>query len=124
MPADDHEDMRIILVDDHGPFRIAARRLLEAENCLVVAEAVSGEHALTQVRGTVADIVLVDVFLPGIDGFATARQLAAGGDGPQVVLISSRPLADIGSDRVAGCGARGFVHKAELSRAALDSLVA
>ena len=116
--------MRIILVDDHGPFRIAARRLLEAENCLVVAEAVSGEHALAKVSGTEADVVLVDVFLPGIDGFATARELAAEAGGPQVVLISSRPLADIGADRVAGSGARGFLHKAELSRAALDQLVA
>jgi DNA-binding NarL/FixJ family response regulator len=115
--------MRIILVDDHGPFRIAARKLLEAENCLVVGEAASGEHALAQVHLTEADVVLIDVFLPGIDGFATARELAAAA-GPQVVLISSRCLADIGVDRVAGCGASGFVHKADLSRAALDLLVA
>ena len=115
--------MRIILVDDHGPFRIAARRLLEAENCLVVAEAGSGEHALLQAAANEADVVLVDVFLPGIDGFATARELATVVDGPQIVLISSRPLVDIGVDRVAGSGARGFVHKADLSRAALDLLV-
>ena len=115
--------MRIILVDDHGPFRIAARRLLEAENCLVVAEAGSGELGLLQAAATEADLVLVDVFLPGIDGFATARALSTVVGGPQVVLISSRPLADIGVDRVAGSGACGFVHKAELSRAALDLLV-
>jgi DNA-binding NarL/FixJ family response regulator len=115
--------MRIILVDDHGPFRIVARKLLEAENCLVVGEAASGEHALAQVHLTEADVVLIDVFLPGIDGFATARELAAAA-GPQVVLISSRCLDDIGVDRVAGCGASGFVHKADLSRAALDLLVA
>jgi DNA-binding NarL/FixJ family response regulator len=116
--------MRIMLVDDHGPFRLAARRLLEAEHCLVVGEAGSGEQALADVPGTGSDVVLVDVFLPGIDGFATARGLAAGPGAPHVVLISSRPLADIGVDRVAGCGARGFVHKADLSRAALDLLVA
>ncbi len=116
--------MRIILVDDHGPFRLAARRLLEAENCLVVGEAASGESALAQLADLDADLVLVDVFLPGIDGFATARVLAAAAGGPKVVLISSRPLADVGVDRVADSGARGFVHKAELSRAALAPLVA
>jgi DNA-binding NarL/FixJ family response regulator len=116
--------MRIILVDDHGPFRLAARRLLEAENCLVVAEAVSGEHGLIEASGTEADVVLVDIFLPGIDGFATARELATGGCGPKVVLISSRPLVDVGVDRVTACGACGFVDKADLSRAALALLVA
>jgi DNA-binding NarL/FixJ family response regulator len=115
--------MRIILVDDHGPFRLAARRLLEAQECLVVAEAVSGEHALAKVPGTDADVILVDIFLPGIDGFDTARELAAAGRGSKVVLISSRPLADVGADRVAASGARGFVHKADLSRSALDLLV-
>jgi DNA-binding NarL/FixJ family response regulator len=116
--------MRIILVDDNGPFRLAARMLLEAEDCLIVAEAASGEGGFEEVCGMDADLVLVDVFLPGIDGFATARLIAAGSPGRAVVLISSRPLADIGADRVAGSGARGFVHKADLSRAALDLLVA
>ena len=112
-----------MLVDDHGPFRLAARRLLEAEDCLVVAEAESGERALARFAAADADLVLVDVFLPGIDGFATAQGIADG-DGPAVVLISSRALCDVGRDRVAESGARGFVHKADLSRAALDLLVA
>ena len=38
--------MRILLVDDHGPFRDAARMLLEAEACQVVAEADTGEGAV------------------------------------------------------------------------------
>ena len=112
-----------MLVDDHGPFRLSARRLLEAEDCLVVAEADSGEQALAGVDAAHADVVLVDVFLPGIDGFATAHGIADA-HGPAVVLISSRALSDVGADRVEESGARGFVHKADLSRAALDLLVA
>jgi len=116
--------MRILLVDDHGPFREAARMLLEAEACEVVAEAETGEDALQAAIASGADLVLVDVHLPGIDGFATARQLAAAPGHPLVVLISSRTLAEVGADRVATCGACGFVHKAELCRAELDRLVA
>lgn len=44
--------MRINLVDDHVPFRLAARRLLEAQDCLVVAEAEAGELALAEVDGS------------------------------------------------------------------------
>ena len=70
--------MRILLVDDHGPFRDAARMLLEAEACEVVAEADTGEGAVALVAASGADVVLVDIHLPGIDGFATAALLAAG----------------------------------------------
>ena len=116
--------MRILLVDDHGPFRDAARMLLEAEACEVVAEAETGEGAVALLAASGADVVLVDIHLPGIDGFATATLLAAGPGHPAVVLISSRTLAEVGADRVARCGACGFVHKAELCRAELDRLVA
>jgi len=116
--------MRILLVDDHGPFRDAARMLLEAEACEVVAETETGEGALALAAVSGADVVLVDIHLPGIDGFTTAAALAAGPEHPAIVLISSRTLAEVGADRVARCGACGFVHKAELCRAELDRLVA
>lgn len=116
--------MRILLVDDHGPFRDAARMLLEAEACEVVAEAETGESALALIAACGADVVVLDVHLPGIDGFTTAAALAAGPEHPVIVLVSSRTLAEVGADRVAHCGASGFVHKAALCRAALDRLVA
>jgi len=116
--------MRILLVDDHGPFREAARLLLEAEACEVVAETETGEDALALLAASGADVVLIDIHLPGIDGFATAEALASLPGHPAVVLISSRTLAEVGADRVERCGACGFVHKAELCRAELDRLVA
>jgi DNA-binding NarL/FixJ family response regulator len=116
--------MRILLVDDHGPFREAARMLLEAEACDVVAEAETGEGALALAAISGADVVLLDIHLPGIDGFTAAAAIAAEPRHPLVVLISSRTLAEVGADRVALCGASGFVHKAALCRAELDRLVA
>jgi len=60
--------------------------------------------------------------LPDIDGFEVAAQLTGSGDGPAVVLTSSRDEADFGP-LVAASGARGFVAKAELSGAALLALM-
>jgi DNA-binding NarL/FixJ family response regulator len=113
-----------MLVDDHASFRASARWLLETEGYEVVAEAASGEGALDQIAAVDPDLVLLDVNLPGIDGFEVAASLRARLPRARVVLLSSRELADLGPERVRDCGALGFVHKADLSRAALSALVA
>ena len=114
----------VMLVDDHASFRASARWLLETEGYVVVAEAASGESALEAVAGVQPEIVLLDVGLPGIDGFQVALAMRARCPRARIVLTSSRDLADLGEDRVNACGAAGFVHKAELSRAALAAATA
>ena len=115
--------IRVMLVDDHASFRAAARWLLETEGYEIVAEAESGEIALGQVIAADPELVLLDVGLPGIDGFEVARALRVRLPHAKVVLISSRDLCDLGADRVSACGAAGFVHKAALSHAALAAIV-
>jgi DNA-binding NarL/FixJ family response regulator len=113
-----------MIVDDHDAFRATARTLLEAEGLHVVAEADTGEAALAALEDATCDIVLLDINLPGIDGFEVARSISArGGDGPAVVLVSNRELQELGADRVNACGACGFVAKSSLSRSAIDELV-
>jgi DNA-binding NarL/FixJ family response regulator len=109
----------VMLVDDHASFRASARWLLETEGYVVVAEAASGESALETVGDVRPEIVLLDIGLPGIDGFQAALGIRARCPRARIVLTSSRDLADLGADRVSGCGAAGFVHKAALSRAAI-----
>jgi DNA-binding NarL/FixJ family response regulator len=109
----------VMLVDDHASFRASARWLLETEGYLVVAEAASGESALEMAAATQPELVLLDVGLPGIDGFQAALGIRARCPRARVVLTSSRDLDDLGADRVSACGAAGFVHKAALSRAAI-----
>lgn len=113
----------VLIVDDHPSFRRSARTLLEAEGYVVVGEAADGGSALVEAARLRPEIVLLDVALPDMDGFAVAERLtAANGSAPAVVLVSSRDGADFGP-LVARSGARGFVPKAELSGDRLQDLV-
>jgi DNA-binding NarL/FixJ family response regulator len=112
----------ILIVDDHDQFRSSARKLLERAGYRVVGEAADGAQAIAESRRLEPDIVLLDVQLPGRDGFSVARELALGGDAPKVVLISSRDAADYGH-QLADAAAVGFIHKARLSPTALEQIV-
>jgi DNA-binding NarL/FixJ family response regulator len=113
---------RVLIVDDHAPFRSLARRLLVAGGFQVVGEAADGADALSAARDLAPDVVLLDVQLPDTDGFAVAETLAARQGAPIVVLVSSRARLDYGS-RVDASRARGFIAKAELSGEALLGII-
>ena len=112
----------VLIVDDHPSFRATARALLEAEGYEVVGEAEDGVTALRAARELRPDVVLLDVQLPDFDGFEVASRLTGNGSPPAIVLTSSRDADDFGP-LVARSGARGFVPKAELSGAALATLL-
>jgi DNA-binding NarL/FixJ family response regulator len=112
---------RVLIVDDHEPFRATARELLEEAGYVVAGEAGNASEALAAVAADPPDAVLLDVQLPDEDGFAVATALTVEG-GPAVVLISSREAEDYGR-RIETCGARGFIPKSKLSAAAFAALV-
>ena len=112
----------LLLVDDHADFREFARLLLEADGFDVVGSAVSGEQAVMEAARLTPDLVLLDVHLPGIDGFTTAERLAELDSPPVIVLISSRDARSFGS-KLERAPVRGFLSKKELSGASLSSLI-
>jgi DNA-binding NarL/FixJ family response regulator len=120
--CDDSVVPRVLIVDDHPSFRASARALLESDGFDVVGEAESGWSAIAAVQRLHPDVVLLDVQLPDIDGFEVAERLTMSGDGPCVVLVSSRDGSDYGP-LIAACGACGFVAKAELTGAAVSDLL-
>ena len=113
---------RVLIVDDHAPFRALARRLLTADGFDIVGEAADGAAALDAARDLCPDIVLLDVQLPDLDGFWVAQALAGVRPSLAVVLVSSRAGSDYGS-RVAMSPARGFIAKSDLSGEGLQRVL-
>jgi DNA-binding NarL/FixJ family response regulator len=110
-----------VIVDDHPGFREQARRLLEEIGVRVIGEAATGLEALSAVRRLKPDLVLLDIQLPDLDGFAVAAQLRSVAPRPTILLVSTRDATDYGS-RLETSGAT-FIAKAELSAAGLLSLL-
>jgi DNA-binding NarL/FixJ family response regulator len=112
----------VLIVDDHAGFRSFARALLEAEGFDVVGEAVDGASALATARALAPELVLLDVALPDMDGFAVCDALLRDDAGPAVILTSSRDVSSY-RRRLERSRARGFIPKSELSGPSLAALV-
>ena len=99
---------RILTVEDDERIRTAVRLALEDEGWEVL-EADNGEDALSLFRREAADVVLIDIMLPGIDGFEVCRSLRRGSDVP-IVMVTAR---DDTHDVVAGleAGADDYLTK-------------
>jgi DNA-binding NarL/FixJ family response regulator len=114
----------VLIVDDHAGFRETARALLESEGFDVVGEAADGAAAIEAAKLLRPEVILLDVYLPDIDGFEVAATLTTNGPAPApaIVMTSSRDARDFGP-LVEQSGARGFIPKAELSGATLSALL-
>jgi CheY-like chemotaxis protein len=88
--------VRVLVVDDHVPYRRLVARLLRAEGFDVIGAVGTGREAVEQTRMAVPDVVLLDVLLPDFDGFEVARRIALLPARPVVVFISSRQRDEFG----------------------------
>jgi DNA-binding NarL/FixJ family response regulator len=112
----------VLIVDDHEDFRRSATALLTAEGFDVVGSVRDGDDAIDAVARLRPEVVLLDIQLPGADGFVIAEQLAQRKDPPSVVLFSSRDTSSYGQ-RLDAARVIGFLAKRELSGASLAALV-
>jgi two-component system nitrate/nitrite response regulator NarL len=102
--------MRVLLIDDHALVRKGIEELLQSRGVQVVASVGSGEEGVRRARELPADLVLLDVKMPGMNGIDTLRELrAAGVRAPVVMLTMSRDDADLGAALRAG--AQGYLLK-------------
>jgi CheY-like chemotaxis protein len=112
----------VLVVDDHPGFRRLARRMLERAG-FTVAEAESGADAVAAAAELQPDVVLLDIQLPDVDGFAVARSLAVSEHPSPVVLTSTREASDYG-ERISASSAIAFLPKTDFSGAALRKILA
>jgi CheY-like chemotaxis protein len=81
----------VLVVDDEAITREVVGAMLEFEH-LDVHTAHDGEEALTMAAYVNPDVVLLDIMMPGVDGFDVCRRLheTFGADAPRVVMLSAR----------------------------------
>jgi DNA-binding response OmpR family regulator len=98
----------ILLVEDDERIRTSMRLALEDEG-YQIREAATGEDALSSFQQRSSDVVLIDLMLPGMDGFACCRALRRGSDVPIVMVTARTDTHDV----VAGleAGADDYVTK-------------
>jgi len=92
---------RVVVVDDDEALRNAVRRALRLEG-YEVELAGDGAQALADLSGLRADLVVLDVLMPGLDGITVCRRLREGGDRTPILMLTAR---DAVSDRVVGLDA-------------------
>jgi CheY-like chemotaxis protein len=111
---------RILIVDDSESFRRTASVLLVTRGFELVDSVPDGEAALAAVAGDCPDGILLDINLPGRDGFAVATAIAATHPAVKIVLTSS-DTDDVSGAVLRTCGATAFVPKTELATADLEA---
>ncbi|WP_029431543.1 response regulator transcription factor [Blastococcus sp. URHD0036] len=103
--------IRVVLVDDQQMVRAGFRMVIDSQSDLtVVGEAGTGEDAVRLLARTPADVVLMDVRMPGTDGIEATRRVTAQADPPRVVVLTTFDLDEYVVAAI-GAGASGFLLK-------------
>ncbi len=103
--------IRIGLVDDQQLVRAGFRMVLESQPDIeVVVEASDGEAAVAELERVRADVVLMDVQMPRVDGISATRSLLRSADAPKVVVLTTFDNDDYIVQAIAA-GASGFLLK-------------
>jgi DNA-binding NarL/FixJ family response regulator len=105
------EPIRVVLVDDQQLVRAGFRMVIDSQPDLtVVGEAGDGAAAVELLRRTAADVVLMDIRMPGTDGIAATEQVTALPEPPRVVVLTTFDLDEYVVAAI-GAGASGFLLK-------------
>ena len=112
---------RILIVDDSEAFRRTAAQLLAKRGFESAGAVADGEAALAAVCSDCPDGILLDINLPGSDGFAVAASLAAACSGARIVLTSA-DVGQVPAQVLQTCAVVAFVPKQELAVADLRTL--
>lgn len=103
--------IKVLIVDDHALVRMGIRRLLEdLPDMEVVADAGSGEKALALVKLHQPEVLLLDMKMPGIDGWEVTRRLKKSNPQVKVIAVTALSSAPIPT-RILQLGAVGYLTK-------------
>jgi len=112
---------RILIVDDDASFLRVAAELLAERGFDVLGQAMDAAQAVAVAIRERPDGILLDINLPGRDGFATATALAGACPSARIVLTSAE-AGPVAAEVLRGCRADAFVPKQELATSDLAQL--
>jgi cyclic di-GMP phosphodiesterase len=98
--------LTVLVIDDEAPIRLLCRVNLEAEGTAVL-EAENGELGLELAKQKSPDAILLDVMMPGLDGWSVAEELLSDERTRRIPIIFLTARADV-RDRARGLGAGGL----------------
>lgn len=102
---------RVLIADDQALVRAGFRVLIEsAPDLEVVGEAGDGLEAIGLARSQRADVVLMDVRMPVLDGLAATRELAGDENGPRIIILTTFDIDEYVFEALRA-GASGFLLK-------------
>lgn len=108
-------DVGVLVVDDHQAFRRAVgATLARTDGFTMVGEATDGADIVGAAESTGADLVLMDVNMPVVDGIRATRRLLAARPHTVVILCSTYRLEEL-PEAAGTSGARAYVNKKDLS---------
>jgi DNA-binding NarL/FixJ family response regulator len=114
--------IRVLIVDDHPIVRAGLRRIAEDDRAIAVTgEASNGQEALAALHRTAADIVLLDVTMPGAPFSETLRRLREEHPTVRVLVLSAHP-EDQWAVRALRGGASGYLTKDHSPNQLLDAI--
>ena len=122
--TDTSDEIRVVLADDQALIRAGFRVLIDsAPDLAVVGEAEDGQAAIDLLRSERADVVLMDIRMPGLDGLAATREICADDDlaGVKVIVLTTFELDDYVIQAVQA-GASGFLGKGVEPSELLDAI--
>ena len=107
--------VRILIVDDFEPWRRSVRSLLAEDADLeVVCEGSDGQEAIQKCKELQPDLILLDIQMPGMNGFDAARQICEVSPGTKILFLSSCRSLELIHEALKI--AAGFIVKADAAR--------
>jgi DNA-binding NarL/FixJ family response regulator len=115
--------IRVLIADDHRLFAQALEAILATDDRIeVVGHAKDGAAAVELAKSLEPDVILMDIAMPGMDGFEATRQIREWKPGSCILMLTgSNSRADV--DHARQAGAAGYVTKDRIAAELVDAII-
>jgi DNA-binding NarL/FixJ family response regulator len=115
--------IRVLIADDHRLFAQALEAILNDDGRIaIVGQARDGNEAVALAEQLEPDVILMDIAMPGMDGFQATRVIKQARPGARILMLTgSDSRSDV--DRARTAGAAGYVTKDRIAAELIDAIV-